>query len=75
MFSNTVDSIAYSPNGKTVAGVGKNGKIRLWDVETGKHKQTFAGHKWIVNSLTFSPNRKTLASGSTDGTILLWEVP
>ena len=67
--------IAYSPDGKTLAGVGDDDQIRLWDVKTGKLKRTYSGHTWLVESIAFSPDSKTLASGSWDGTILLWDVP
>ena len=72
-FGSMVKSLAYSPDGKTIAGIGRNGLIHLWDIETGKKKHTFSGHKWTVNTLAFSPDGKTLASGSDDDTILLWD--
>lgn len=73
-FGSMVESLAYSPDGKTIAGVGENGLIHLWDIETGKKQHTFSGHKWTVETLAFSPDGTTLASGSHDGTILLWDV-
>ncbi len=74
MMGSMVESLAYSSDGKTIAGVGRNGMIHLWNIETGKKQHTFSGHKWTVNTLAFSPDGKTLASGSSDGTILLWDV-
>ena len=69
-------SIAYSPNGTTLASVGDDPTIRLWDVATGVQKQTLTGHgrQWVIWDLVFSPDGSTLASGSRDGTVLLWDL-
>lgn len=67
-------SVAFSPDGKTLAASGSRGPIKLWDVKTGKEKATLTGHRNIVSSVAFSPDGKTLASGSNDMTIRLWDV-
>jgi energy-coupling factor transporter ATP-binding protein EcfA2 len=68
----TVNSVNFSPDGKTlVSGSGDN-TIKLWNVETGKEIRTLKGHDNLVNSVSFSPDGKTLASGSVDKTIKLW---
>ncbi len=69
------DFIAFSPNGKTLAGIGDDDHIRLWNAKNGKLKRIYSGHKWSVESIAFSPDSRTLASCSLDGTILLWDVP
>ncbi|MDE0638012.1 MAG: WD40 repeat domain-containing protein, partial [Candidatus Poribacteria bacterium] len=68
------DSVAFSPDGQTLASGSSDYTIRLWDVATGEHKQTLQGHIDHVDSVAFSPDGQTLASGSSDGTVLLWHV-
>ncbi|WP_318699320.1 MULTISPECIES: WD40 repeat domain-containing protein [unclassified Roseofilum] len=68
-----VYSVSYSPDGKTLASGGSDGKIKLWNLETGAKITTLTGHQKLVSSLSYSPDGKTLASGSSDGTIKLWD--
>ena len=72
--SHDVDSVSFSPNGKTLASTaGNDNTIKLWDVESGKETRTLPGHS-AVDSASFSPDGKILASGSVDYTIKLWDV-
>ena len=67
-------SVAFSPDGKTLASGSEDKTIKLWDVATGKEQATLKGHTDAVSSVAFSPDGKTLASGSEDKTIKLWDV-
>ena len=68
-----VKSVAFSPDGKTLASGGGDNVIHLWDIGTGKREMTLVGHTHWVFSLAFSPDSKTLASGSNDSDIRLWD--
>ena len=72
-----VYSVAFSPDGKTLAigGSTSTGLLQLIDLATrrpiGPNLVNTAGP---VNSVAFSPDGKTLASGNGDGTVQLWDM-
>ena len=68
-----VRTLAFSPDGKMLAGGSNNSTVYLWDAHTGTKFSTFMAHTDRISALAFSPDGKTLASGSQSGEICLWD--
>ena len=71
--SSWLNCIAYSPDGRRIAGGHQDGSVRLWDPASGALVQMLRGHGSAVLALAFSPDGRTLASGSNDDTVRLWD--
>jgi hypothetical protein len=70
----SVNSIAFSPDGRRLASASADKTMRLWDVASGAAVRTLEGHQDAVNGVAFSPDGRWLASASADKTVRLWDV-
>jgi WD40 repeat protein len=68
-------SVAFSPDGLSIAAGSVNGEVIIWNAETGAISHTFIGHgQEQVSMVTFAPNGRSLASACFDGTVKVWRL-
>ncbi|HBB33245.1 MAG TPA: hypothetical protein DDZ80_25855 [Cyanobacteria bacterium UBA8803] len=71
--SGIIESVAISPNGRTLASGGRDNTIKLWNLPTGKESSSITNRSSYVNTLKFSPDGKSLISNGADGKIEIWQ--
>ncbi|GAB5357522.1 hypothetical protein AAMO2058_000381600 [Amorphochlora amoebiformis] len=69
-----MNTIAYSPDGQLIATGGDDGKVKLWNAETGFCFVTFKDHTGPVNQVVFSPKGNVVVSSSLDGTVRAFDL-
>jgi WD40 repeat protein len=65
-------SLVFSSDSQRLVTGGADGKVRVWEVASGRELQSLSGHTSTVKSVVFLPDGR-LASGSEDGTIRIWQ--
>lgn len=71
--TDSINRIAWSPDGKFLASPSADGTVRIWDLSRGECKMVLEGHLGYVMSVVWSPDGQCLASASYDHTIRLWD--
>jgi WD40 repeat protein len=81
MLSGAIDlvrSVAYSRDGKWIAGAGgipgAAGEVLIWNAETGELAHTLKGHRDYVYQVVFNRRGTRVATCSYDRTVRVWDV-
>ncbi len=78
--SDYVTSVAFSPNGHTIASGSDDRTVKLWDAQSGRELRTLMGHAYGPRSVSgavwgvaFSPDGRRIVSASGDKSLKLWD--
>jgi WD40 repeat protein len=67
-----VNTLAWSPDGASVASGSSDNTVRLWDAASGRERHRLEGHAEAIALLAWSSDSRSLAYGATNGEIRLW---
>ena len=70
--SGAIQSVAFSTDGKYIASAA--GKIKLWDIKTGKELSTFYDKKNCIESVLFHPDGKHMVFAGCSGNLLVYNI-
>ena len=69
-----LNSIAMSPDYRTVASADEDRKIKLWDMETGRILRSLEGYVQPALAVDIMPDGKHILVGSLDRDLTMWDV-
>jgi len=72
--SDWVQSIAWSPDGKSLVSASRDNTVKVFDAETGAGRLTYSDHKQPVFSVVFLSDHQHVASVGADRSIQIWEL-
>lgn len=75
----TIFTLEYTNDGNQLLSGASDGRMILWDVETGNNIREFRSseqnaHARTIRSISLGPDNRLAVSGSRDGSIRIWEV-
>jgi len=68
-------SVAFAPDGQTLATSGVGQSIWLWHAETGAARGSLSDRFFGGTCLAWLPDGRSLVSGMFDGSLVMWDVP
>ncbi len=69
-----VNETRFSPDGRWVLTAGEDGKVHLWDSETGETAMVPLETGGTVTFAVFSADGRRIAAGSADGAVRVWDL-
>ncbi|MBX9580635.1 MAG: WD40 repeat domain-containing protein, partial [Gemmataceae bacterium] len=70
--TDTVTSLGFTPDGKTLASGGADRTVVLWDPDTGQERIVLTGHADRVLRVQFTPDGGGLVTVGRDGVVKRW---
>src|SRR5260370_168794 len=67
-----VNSVAFTPDGRTLATGDENGNAYLWDADTGRQTAVLRGGAKVF-AVAFSPDAAMVATGYGNGSTYVWK--
>ena len=68
-----VTGVAFSHDGRLLAGAGGDRVVRIWDTSSRRPLVTARGHRDWISGLAFGPQDDWVATSSHDGTVRVWD--
>jgi WD40 repeat protein len=72
-FAYNLDSVAFCPDGRTVATSARPDSVQFWDAATGRLVRTWRAAPRSVRNVKVSPDGRQFASLNSDNTVTLWD--
>jgi periodic tryptophan protein 2 len=70
----SLNALAYSPDGQRVITAADDGKIKVWDVDSGFCVVTFTEHTSGVTACEYAKKGSVLFTASLDGSLRAWDL-
>ncbi len=72
--TDTVNSVALSPDNQTIVSGSNDRTIKVWDLQSGKLIHSLSSHSSSVYSVGISKDSQTIVSGNQDGAVRVWSL-
>ncbi|KAB8210544.1 hypothetical protein BDV34DRAFT_209547 [Aspergillus parasiticus] len=72
----TITDLGFAPNGTVIASAAKDGTIRFWEAQSGRHMECL---RWVddpeFQKIKFSANGQTIICQTDNGQCIIWDMP